>query len=400
MSLFGESPPRAKQPKSSLFDEEEPSSKGGSGGLFADDGGASDASPWDFPTGKKQQRKNMVKSLLQGTDVPEQYVDAYDETVAGSGASSKGVSLEAAKKVVSASGISSGDQERVLQIVGGDADGLTRPEFNVLLALIGLAQEGEELGLDAVDERKSRLPIPSLPSMKSASRSSNKPPTTSLGPQSGAGAQGRPQTAQNASFGASLDSDPWGSPALHKGHDHSSQNGSYPNGATSVAERPATRTTSTFTTSASDQPEPSTSSFEQSSRPSTGGDGAGWGGDAGFGAPAADHGFGNASDADGAGSNGINNTLRARKRTGGGIEEEVIINLLEEKEGMFMFQHRNYEVVSVRKNSKVVRRYSDFVWLLDCLYKRYPFRQLPLLPPKRVASKSPQRHKCSHTKGS
>jgi len=63
----------------------------------------------------------------------------------------------------------------------------------------------------------------------------------------------------------------------------------------------------------------------------------------------------------------------------------VIVNLLEEKEGMFMFQHRNYEVASVRRSSKVIRRYSDFVWLLDCLHKRYPFRQLPLLPPKRVA---------------
>jgi sorting nexin-8 len=56
-----------------------------------------------------------------------------------------------------------------------------------------------------------------------------------------------------------------------------------------------------------------------------------------------------------------------------------------EKEGMFMFQHHNYEVSSSRRSSKVVRRYSDFVWLLDCLHKRYPFRVLPLLPPKRVA---------------
>lgn len=390
MSLFGESPPRAKQTKSSLFDEDEPSSKGGSGGLFADDGGANDSAPWDFPAGKKQQRGNLVKNLLQGTDVPEQYVDAYDNTIANEGSWGKGVSLEAARKLVGASGISSGDQERVLQIVGGDADGLTRPEFNVLLALIGLAQEGEEFGLDAVDERKTRLPVPSLPSLKPASRNSNKPGGQ---PQSGTGASGRPQTARDASFGASLDSDPWGSPALHKGHDHANQNGSYPNGATSVAERPATRTTSTFTTSASEQAEPSTSSFEHS-RPSAGGDGAGWGGDAGFGAPSAEHGFGNASDGEGAGSNGMPRSLGAGKRTGTSIEEEVTVNLLEEKEGMFMFQHRNYEVVSTRKNSKVVRRYSDFVWLLDCLYKRYPFRQLPLLPPKRVASKSfPQTNK-------
>ena len=59
--------------------------------------------------------------------------------------------------------------------------------------------------------------------------------------------------------------------------------------------------------------------------------------------------------------------------------------LMPEKEGIFMFQHHNYEVTSSRRGSKVIRRYSDFVWLLDCLHKRYPFRVLPLLPPKRVA---------------
>lgn len=66
-------------------------------------------------------------------------------------------------------------------------------------------------------------------------------------------------------------------------------------------------------------------------------------------------------------------------------EEIIRVSTIPEKEGMFGFQHRNYEVASVRRNSKVVRRYSDFVWLLDCLHKRYPFRQLPLLPPKRLA---------------
>ncbi|SGY45309.1 BQ5605_C001g00272 [Microbotryum silenes-dioicae] len=32
----------------------------------------------------------------------------------------------------------------------------------------------------------------------------------------------------------------------------------------------------------------------------------------------------------------------------------------------------------------VERRYSDFVWLHDCLVRRYPFRLLPVLPPKQV----------------
>jgi hypothetical protein len=93
------------------------------------------------------------------------------------------------------------------------------------------------------------------------------------------------------------------------------------------------------------------------------------------------------------GDESIDPTPRTARSLGGGrtsnrgVEETVTITILPEKEGMFMFQHRNYEVKSARRGSTVIRRYSDFVWLLDCLHKRYPFRQLPLLPPKRVAGK-------------
>lgn len=72
-------------------------------------------------------------------------------------------------------------------------------------------------------------------------------------------------------------------------------------------------------------------------------------------------------------------------RAGSAVGENITVTLMPEKEGVFMFQHHNYEVMSARRGSKVIRRYSDFVWLLDCLHKRYPFRALPLLPPKRVA---------------
>lgn len=67
-----------------------------------------------------------------------------------------------------------------------------------------------------------------------------------------------------------------------------------------------------------------------------------------------------------------------------GTGELVTIATLPDKEGVFLFQHHNYEVKTIRRGSSVVRRYSDFVWLLDCLHKRYPFRRLPLLPPKRI----------------
>lgn len=82
---------------------------------------------------------------------------------------------------------------------------------------------------------------------------------------------------------------------------------------------------------------------------------------------------------------------RPRSRPNDGAQEVLNVTALPDKEGMFLFQYRNYEISSSRRATKVIRRYSDFVWLLDCLHKRYPFRQLPLLPPKRVSSKP----KCS-----
>ena len=203
--------------------------------------------------------------------------------------------------------------------------------------------------------------------------------------QSGAGGLNPPRDAQKPAYG-SLEADPWGSPALHKGHDHSGQGETtYANGT--VASAPI-RTTSTFTTSAEQTDASGAPPYESAQPPSAGvgGDGAGWGAEAPFSTSAGQGGF--AAQGDG------ENTPRAAtkptsgaKRASSGIEEEVTVTSIDEKEGMFLFQHRNYEVVSVRRNSKVIRRYSDFVWLLDCLHKRYPFRQLPLLPPKRVASK-------------
>ena len=37
-----------------------------------------------------------------------------------------------------------------------------------------------------------------------------------------------------------------------------------------------------------------------------------------------------------------------------------------------------------QRGSMVHRRYSEFVFLWDCLVRRYPFRLLPQLPPKRI----------------
>jgi sorting nexin-8 len=196
------------------------------------------------------------------------------------------------------------------------------------------------------------------------------------------------------SFG--YDTDPWASPDLHRGHNHTtSTNGGTPpvNGSSGIIA--PSRTTSDFTT-ASNRPQPPPDN--SSSRP-TNDRQPSWGGyapssndsfrDSGLGgAGAGGSGFGVPSPGgNGPGSNDPADQGRSTLRPVPiGVEETITITSIAEKEGVFMFQHRNYQVASARRNSKVIRRYSDFVWLLDCLHKRYPFRQLPLLPPKRVAS--------------
>lgn len=174
MSLFGTSPeaeaPRAAA-KSSLFnDDAAPVQPGGrrqaGSGLFADDGSNDEeGSPWGFPTPRRQARGNPVKTLLASTDVPESYVDAYDALLESGESSRNGVTLTGVRKVLSASGVNPTVQQQILKIAipnGEDEAGLGRAEFNVVLAMIGLAQEGEDVSLDGVDERKRRMKNTSL----------------------------------------------------------------------------------------------------------------------------------------------------------------------------------------------------------------------------------------------
>lgn len=184
------------------------------------------------------------------------------------------------------------------------------------------------------------------------------------------------------------ESDPWGSPDLHKGHNHSSYTSAGPKSNGDNAPSTA-RTTSQFTTHSVSN----STSNQEGAQPSSLGSEGGWGGYNGgssqpFATPGlSDNGFGAVPG--GGGPNPPPELGRSIGRvapSGSGSEEVITITAIAEKEGVFLFQHRNYEVASSRRTTKVVRRYSDFVWLLDCLHKRYPFRQLPLLPPKRVGS--------------
>jgi hypothetical protein len=63
--------------------------------------------------------------------------------------------------------------------------------------------------------------------------------------------------------------------------------------------------------------------------------------------------------------------------------EEITVTVAPEREG-FIFKHVNYIVTNEKRSSIVLRRYSDFWWLLEVLLRRYPFRSLPNLPPKKL----------------
>ncbi|KAF2189063.1 hypothetical protein K469DRAFT_702790 [Zopfia rhizophila CBS 207.26] len=407
MSLFGDDDLPSRPKQSSLF-EDDPKPAGRSGNsLFADDFHGGDDSPWTFPTPKKAGRGSLVKSLLPAPDVPDSYIDAYDALLESGERAGNSVSLEAVKKLLGDSGLSNALQSKILEIVsqsGQDSAGLGRGEFNVLFALIGLAQEGDDVTLDSVDERKKNLPVPSisLPKLAKQESKANDPPAPAqdLPPPTPQQQQPRPSptvtpnrsraTMRKQSFG-DPEADPWGSPELHRGHNHSSYT-AVPPQSNSINGSSATRTTSTFTTT-SETTTSNSAANHTGPRPGSLGTEGGWGGlnggsGGGFsGSGLGGEGFGPPSGGDGGPSNptGLGRSLGGGRIASNGVEEVITVTAISEKEGMFMFQHRNYEVTSARRNSKVIRRYSDFVWLLDCLHKRYPFRQLPLLPPKRVA---------------
>lgn len=398
--------------RNSLFDDEDgPMTRSTSDTLFNDDefGGSGRASPWDLPTPRKQQsRADLIRSLLDGVDIPDNYVEVFDNAVREDGSGAK-VTSSGVTKTLAAAKLRADDQAQIMGILapGGNLELIGRSEFNVLLALIGLAQEGEAVSLDGVDERRRNLPQPQLsssikkPVFPNASELAAKPPQK---PENIPTQFTSPPRATKPPMDVSED-DPWSTPDVHRTHNHGDTqkvNGSRHANATvngngygnSDAPDMHSRTTSNFTTTtiaSTGGAGPQSAGGSVSSTP------GGWGyfddnNPAGFGeGPSNNPTSPFSAAAGGVGRDpgiqppvGHSRTISGG-RTGSAVEENIVVTLMPEKEGVFLFQHHNYEVSSARRGSKVIRRYSDFVWLLDCLHKRYPFRSLPLLPPKRVA---------------
>jgi sorting nexin-8 len=167
MSLFGtddadDSPSMHSsfaRSRHSLFDE--PSmTRSNSNSLFNDDDVDSGAaSPWDMPTPRKQQnRVDLLRNLLPASDAPDGYIEVFDKVVRTDGSGGK-IGETGISRIMTASKLDPDQKARIMGIVAPESgDGsLGRNEFNVLLALIGLAQEGETASLDGVDERRRSM---------------------------------------------------------------------------------------------------------------------------------------------------------------------------------------------------------------------------------------------------
>jgi sorting nexin-8 len=157
MSLFGdESPAPASKSRLSLFDDDDASPAPGSKSSLFDDDNAPGSSPWGIPTPKKAARGDLIKSLLPASDVPDSYIDLFDNVVKGGDSVGGKISPAGVTRVLSAGRLGADEQSRIMSLISssGQLSDLSRNEFNVLLALIGLAQEHEDITLDGVDERR------------------------------------------------------------------------------------------------------------------------------------------------------------------------------------------------------------------------------------------------------
>lgn len=170
MSLFSSSPETTvfhtpstsnKRTSNTLFEPDNAKQKtdiSASGSLFADDTSKVN-SDWGFPTAKRHSKVNLVDKLLPSDEVPQEYIEVFDLLLQGSG-STKAVPLSEIQQLLDTTELEPSTRKQILQIItsGGGAatKDFSRGEVNVLLALIGLAEEAEDLSLDAVDERRKR----------------------------------------------------------------------------------------------------------------------------------------------------------------------------------------------------------------------------------------------------
>lgn len=128
--------------------------------------------PWRDTDGSvpTPKQKKHLSRVLANVDRPTAYDDIFNAY-----ATNGVVTIASLQSLMSTANLAEHDKETVVSLVlPGDASesNLDRSLTSVALVLIALAQKGEELSLDAVDDCKGRgLPVPKLePSMSKTTR--------------------------------------------------------------------------------------------------------------------------------------------------------------------------------------------------------------------------------------
>lgn len=200
MSLFGSSPPGSPSVPPLFRDDDDhlvpggdilrtssqPVNVGGAtGGLFDDVG---DGDIWALPAprsrsvgpgmsvpgpkildtaggGASGDWKGVVKTLVNegNSNLPLVYAQVYERVLIEypAGGFGTGISAAGVRRVLEEAGLSDDEgagrriKESVMGVGGIGAEaGIGKGEFNVLMAMIGLAQEGKEVNIDEVDDRR------------------------------------------------------------------------------------------------------------------------------------------------------------------------------------------------------------------------------------------------------
>ncbi|KAF8969779.1 Sorting nexin mvp1 [Entomortierella lignicola] len=275
----------------------------------------------------------MYQSLYHhqaGVPLPRIYTTAFDlaQPVGGK------ITVSALTKIISASGLPPATVDKILNIVVAPTRSrITKGECNVTLALVAMAQKNMDLTIENLTIHREDLPLPHLPRLETLDFGNvNEPDIFSTSPTP------RQHHAVNIE-GSSVSVDPWRSSTYISSSPHaipssygSKGNGGYPPAPSYLASPPL----------------PSPELLPHSST---------------------------ASDPD---------VTRKEMYQWFLNLDTIRMSFAPEKEGIFLFKHTNYIVESKNRQTTVIRRYSDFWWLLEVLSKRFPFRILPNLPPKRL----------------
>ncbi|KAI9271800.1 hypothetical protein BDA99DRAFT_501024 [Phascolomyces articulosus] len=276
-----------------------------------------------------------ITNVLYGIRLPEIYETMYYQ-IQRYGR----IPLPSLHRMLESSGVTAMDIERIMRIaVPNMTSDIGKTEFNVILALVACAQNRIEITLNSLYRNRHALPEPtfninSQPSTASIDQHSN--PTS-------------PVTQQTSK------SDPLSSNALLNGQDHDdhlSSSSSLPKRDPKMKGYPGMNSPRMSPTRHMATQHNGIVEYKHQQRPST----------------------------------GEVPTKTLDTQSWFQKVEEIKITIAPEREG-FIFKHVNYIVESQKRSSIVLRRFSDFWWLMEALARRYPFRTLPHLPPKKVGGR-------------